>query len=60
MKTYKKTSNPLLNLLIWLFIISIPIWLIVSEAEENDSIFYIGFTIVIIIIAIIEGVTSRF
>ena len=60
MKVYKKTSNPLLNLLLGLFIISIPIWLIVSEAKESDLIFYAGFIIIIIVIVIIEGVTSRF
>ena len=59
MKTYKKTSNPLLNLLLWLFIIFIPVWLIVSESAESDLIFYVGFVIIIVIV-IIEGVTDRF
>jgi len=54
MKSYKKTSNPLLNLFLWLFIISIPIWLVVSEAEENDWMFYIGFIIITVIVSIYQ------
>ena len=54
MKTYKKTSNPLLNLLLWLFIISIPIWLIVVEAEESNLIFCIGFVIIMVIVSIYQ------
>jgi len=55
MKNYnKKSSNPLLNLLLWLFIISIPIWLIVVEAEESDLIFYIGFVIIMVIVSIYQ------
>jgi len=49
MKTYIKK---VLNIFLWLFIIFIPIWLIISEAEGSDLIFYIGFILAIIFIAI--------
>ncbi len=39
-------------LLIGLMMISIPIWLIVSEVKESDLIFYVGFIFIILFIAI--------
>jgi len=55
MKAYmRKVGKTLLFGLVILAIGLIPLWLIVSEAEESNLIFYIGFIIVIIFIAVIN------
>jgi len=50
----RKVGKTLLFGLVILAIGLIPLWLIVSEAEESNLIFYIGFIIVIIFIAVIN------
>lgn len=49
MKTYLKKIRYLLE---WLFIITAPIWLIVSAAEESALIFYIGFAFLSLLVII--------
>jgi len=58
----KKYAKKVLNIFLFLFIISIPIWLIISEATEGikgDLIFYTGVVIIIMIIAI-GIITNKF
>lgn len=55
MKTYmRKVGKTLLLGLVILAVGLIPMWLIISEVRENDVIFYVGFVIVIIFIAIVN------
>lgn len=51
--------NNKVKIFLWLFMILIPIWLIMSEAEESDLIFYTGLVLIITVIAI-GVITNKF